>query len=592
MTSSRSAHNDSASRLTRTVAVTVTSLFVSSLLVESAHAFGFGRGGFGGGFGGGGFMRGGTMNGGMRGGMMNSTRGLRAPGAMGMKAATGGLRVKKLSGSKISGVGGRPGKAGQGSKIKPTKIGQKRSPIKTTSDETKYPKDPKRPPRHPPHWPKYPPVITTIPVPPYVPETVTVLPPSSSPPGVVSLPPNQPPPPPPGGQAQGPLAQTPSNFLPPPAGETRFVPDEVLLSLPANLTVPALDAIAQRNELTRLDVRDFTMTGRRLALMRINDGRPVATVIAALQAEAGLGGAQPNFVYSLEQGGGGTVSPDQYAYAKMKLPQAHALVKGNSIRVAVVDTPVDAKHPDLAGAVAASYDATGAADRPHSHGTAIAGIIAAHGRLTGAAPSVQILAIASFSAQVSTATSMNILKGLDWAGASSADVVNMSFSGAADAELRRMLGALKRKGIVLIAAAGNKGPNSPPLYPAAEPDVIAVTATDADDRLFNQANRGKHIAVAAPGVAILVAAPNGSYNMESGTSMASAQVSGIAALLLEHNRNLDPAAIREILISTAQDLGPAGHDDQYGAGLVDAFAALESGGAKASDVSAAARPRN
>jgi subtilisin family serine protease len=502
------------------------------------------------------------------------------------------MRPQKLPGTKIGGVGGRPGKIGQTSKIKPTKIGQKRYHTNTTSDETKYPKDPKRPPRHPPHWPKYPPVITTLPVPPYVPETVTTLPPNTPPPGVISLPPNQPPPPPPGGQGQGPVAQAPNNFLPPPPGETRFVPDEVLLSVPANVSVPALDAIAQRNQLTRLDVRDFTMTGRRLALMRINDGRPVAIVIAALQGEAGLGGAQPNFLYSLEQGGGGAVGLDQYAYAKMKLPQAHALVKGNSIRVAVVDTPVDAKHPDLVGAVAASYDATGAGDKPHSHGTAIAGIIAAHGRLTGAAPSVQILAVSSFSAQASTATSMNILKGLDWAGASSADVVNMSFSGAADAEIRRMLGALKRKGIVLIAAAGNKGPNSPPLYPAAEPDVIAVTATDADDKLFNQANRGKHIAVAAPGVAILVAAPNESYNIESGTSMASAQVSGIAALLLEHNRNLDPAAIREILVSTAQDLGPAGHDDQFGAGLVDAFAALASGGARASEVSAAARARN
>jgi subtilisin family serine protease len=187
---------------------------------------------------------------------------------------------------------------------------------------------------------------------------------------------------------------------------------------------------------------------------------------------------------------------------------------------------------------------------------------------------------------------MNLVKGLDWAGASHADVVNMSFAGPADPELRGMLGVLRKKGVVLVAAAGNKGPNSPPLYPAAGPDVIAVTATDADDRLFDQANRGAHIALSAPGVAILVAAPNESYSMQSGTSMASAQVSGIAALLIERNRNLDPTAVREILTSTAQDLGPVGRDDQFGAGLVDAFAALESGALRSTEVSAAARSGN
>ena len=127
---------------------------------------------------------------------------------------------------------------------------------------------------------------------------------------------------------------------------------------------------------------------------------------------------------------------------------------------------------------------------------------------------------------------------------------------------------------MLVAAAGNAGPHSRPLYPAADPEVIAVTATDADDKLFDQANRGTHIAVAAPGVAILAAAPDEGYRMQSGTSFAAAQVSGVAALLLERNRKLDPAAIRRILMSTARDLGPPGHDDQFGSGLVDAFSAV------------------
>ena len=150
----------------------------------------------------------------------------------------------------------------------------------------------------------------------------------------------------------------------------------------------------------------------------------------------------------------------------------------------------------------------------------------------------------------------------------------MSFAGPADAELHTMLAALRVSGIALVAAAGNAGPKSPPLYPAADPNVIAVTATDADDKPFDQANRGTHIAVAAPGVNILVAAPDGGYQMQSGTSFAAAQVSGIAALLIDRNPKLDAAAIRRILMTTAHDLGPPGHDDQFGAGLADALAAV------------------
>ena len=83
----------------------------------------------------------------------------------------------------------------------------------------------------------------------------------------------------------------------------------------------------------------------------------------------------------------------------------------------------------------------------------------------------------------------------------------MSFAGPRDPSLERALKEAHDKGIILIAAAGNAGPKSPPLYPAADRHVIAVTATDIDDRLFTGANRGNYLAIAAPGVDILVPAP-------------------------------------------------------------------------------------
>jgi subtilisin family serine protease len=379
-------------------------------------------------------------------------------------------------------------------------------------------------------------------------------------------------------------------FNPPPAGENRFAQNEVLLNIAGGISTPALDAIARRHRLTRLELREFTLPVRRLARLRINDGRPVATVIRSLQQEVSILGAQANFFYTTEQGA--APDPTQYALGKLRLTEAHALAKGASIRVAVIDTTIDAKHPDLAGAVVETFDATGVPDKPHAHGTGIAGVIAAHGKLTGVAPSVKILAINAFSSKASNGTSMNILTGLEWAGTSNADIVNMSFAGPLDPELQLKVAALRRKGAVLIAAAGNAGPKARPLYPAAYPEVIAVTATDADDKVFEQANRGTHIAVAAPGVAILAAAPDASYRMQSGTSFAAAQVSGVVALLLERNRKLDGAAIRRILMATARDLGNPGHDDQFGSGLVDALSAVEQAAPRASDVSGAALSRS
>ena len=149
---------------------------------------------------------------------------------------------------------------------------------------------------------------------------------------------------------------------------------------------------------------------------------------------------------------------------------------------------------------------------------------------------------------------------MDWAAAHGARVINMSFAGPPDPAIHRALEAAHRKGIVLVAAAGNAGAKSPPLYPAADPMVIAVSATDADDKLFDPSNRGRHITVAAPGAQILVAAPDSSYDVSSGTSYSAAEVSGIVALMIQRKPDLTPDQVRSILRATAKDLGPKGPD--------------------------------
>jgi subtilisin family serine protease len=225
------------------------------------------------------------------------------------------------------------------------------------------------------------------------------------------------------------------------------------------------------------------------------------------------------------------------------------------------------------------------------HGTGIAGAIASHARLMGVAPGASILAVRAFGPtdKGAESTSFLILKSIEWAAEQGARVINMSFAGPHDPAIGRLLAAARAKGIVLIAAAGNAGPKSPPLFPAADPNVIAVTATDANDRLFSASNRGRHIAIAAPGVDILLPAPGASYQVTSGTSFAAAHVSGVAALLLERRPELPPEGVRRILQATARDLGPRGRDDQFGFGLADAFTAIMAGEPKRFEASGVSR---
>jgi subtilisin family serine protease len=171
-------------------------------------------------------------------------------------------------------------------------------------------------------------------------------------------------------------------------------------------------------------------------------------------------------------------------------------------------------------------------------------------------------------------------------------VINMSFAGPRDPSLERALKAAHDKGIVLIAAAGNAGPKSPPLYPGADPNVIAVTATDVNDKLFAGANRGSYIAVAAPGVDVLVPGPDNTYQLTTGTSVASAEVSGLAALLLERNPNLTPDDVRKILTSSARRLGSKDRDNDFGSGLIDPSKAIQTAGDLTSvDLTGAVPPR-
>jgi hypothetical protein len=386
-----------------------------------------------------------------------------------------------------------------------------------------------------------------------------------------------------GGEGKGLSARKgnggPRNNVPQTAVNLRSVPNELVAEIDGALTEAQSDELARRHGLTRLQSQNFPLLGATIGLFRITGRRSVATVSRELSGDGSVRSVQPNFRYVLQDQKAvpSEGDPAQYALAQLRLPQAHTLARGMNVTVAVIDSGIDAGHPELANSIADAFDALGSKEGPHVHGTGIAGAIAAHARLMGSAPEVRILAIRAFGAASSGAqsTSYVILKGLDYAALHGAQIVNMSFAGPKDLLIERAVAATAAKGILLVAAAGNAGPKSPPLYPAANPNVIAVSGTDAQEKLFAASNRGNHIAIAAPGADIFLPAPDGKYQMTSGTSFSAAFVSGIAALILERNPALKPNDVRAILVNSARDLGAPGRDDLFGAGEADAFAAAK-----------------
>ncbi len=359
----------------------------------------------------------------------------------------------------------------------------------------------------------------------------------------------------------------------------RTVPNELIAEIDGALSTAEADELARRHGLERITSQDFPLIGSTIGLFRIVDRRLVDTVRRELAADGGVRSVQPNFIHVLQQAKKPATEGDaaQYAVTQLRLPQAHALVRGMNVTIAVIDSGVDARHPELANSVADSFDALGSSEGPHIHGTGIAGAIVAHARLMGSAPEARLLAIRAFGSKGSKgpeSTSYVILRGLNYAAEHGAQIINMSFAGPKDPLIERGIAATAARGILMVAAAGNAGAKSPPLYPAAYPNVIAVSGTDAQERLFAASNRGNHIAIAAPGADIFLPAPDDKYQITSGTSFSAAYVSGVAALMLERNPALKPSDIRAILTKTARDLGVPGRDDQFGAGEADAFAAV------------------
>ena len=254
---------------------------------------------------------------------------------------------------------------------------------------------------------------------------------------------------------------------------------------------------------------------------------------------------------------------------------------GRGTVVAVVDSGVDAAHPDLNGDVlpGTDYVASGGNgfDDENGHGTHVAGIIAATANnglgVAGLAQGVKILAVRALDGHGSGWDS-DIASGIIYATDHGASVINLSVGGArSDVTASAVSYALSHH-VVVVAAAGNARQSGNAVsYPGAYPGVLGVAASDSSDAIADFSNTGSYVDVAAPGVGILSTYPGG-YASMSGTSMATPFTAASAALLEAADPALTPDQVDSVLESTAHDLGTPGRDDESGFGLIDPSAAL------------------
>jgi hypothetical protein len=245
------------------------------------------------------------------------------------------------------------------------------------------------------------------------------------------------------------------------------------------------------------------------------------------------------------------------------------------LKVGVIDTDIDASHPAFAGRNIHRFDFApeGRPLAPNWHGTAVLSLLA--GSPSASTPGL-IPEAEFFSANVffsdergeMTADTISLLKALDWMKAFGVGLINMSFSGPRDGLVADAIERMSENGVIFVAAAGNEGPAAPPAYPAAYPQVIAVTAVTRDKRNYRYANRGDHIDVAAPGVDIWTAAPGGRGAFHSGTSFAAPHVTAVLAVEPPDVLKQEKADLLDGL--PVLDLGEQGRDPVYGRGLLQA----------------------
>jgi subtilisin family serine protease len=385
------------------------------------------------------------------------------------------------------------------------------------------------------------------------------------------------------------------------AAEAGTYPEELLISFREGTKLPVVEAffahkgVRPIRHIPQIDV--WLVTGTTREVKAVRDSRAGGELVRWLESNHPVRATQvtPNDNFYLAQ---------QENLRVIGLPEAWTLAQGSShVPIAIIDTGVDLDHPDLQSKIWTNSseipgndiddDSNGYIDDvwgwdfvsddfvpqdDHSHGSHVSGVAAATTNngigMAGVAWHAPIMPLKVLDNQ-GLGSVAAVAEAIVYAADNGARIVNLSLGSLeySQAIAEAVAYALAR-GCLLVASAGNDG--GVVEYPAALPGVMAVSATDNQDLPWSRSNRGPEVELAAPGVNIFSANRQGGYYLASGTSMAAAHVSGVAALLWALSPSLEAGAVRGVLLDTAQDLWSAGFDPLTGWGRVDAAAAVRS----------------
>uniref|UniRef100_UPI002631E952 S8 family peptidase n=2 Tax=Anoxybacillus TaxID=150247 RepID=UPI002631E952 len=321
----------------------------------------------------------------------------------------------------------------------------------------------------------------------------------------------------------------------------------------------------------------------RYDVVTVQKGKNLQEVMKSYAKLKAVKSVTPSFTYK-RLGSADPKADRMYALTLLNIDKALKLAGNHRVTVAVIDTGMDTKHPELKGRVLPAYNAINPAGAPIKdvHGTHVAGIIGANANngvgAHGVNPNVTILPIDVFGGSWG-ASDYTIAQGILYAIEKGAKVINMSLGGYFSSPILEE--AVKQAidaGITVVAAAGNEATDMYSI-PASYEGVISVGATDHKNKLAEFSNYGPSVDLVAPGVDVYSPiydyAKGSSFAELSGTSMAAPVVAGVASLLLSKYPNLKPYQVEWILERTATDLGEKGYDLTYGNGLVNPVAALQ-----------------
>lgn len=311
-----------------------------------------------------------------------------------------------------------------------------------------------------------------------------------------------------------------------------------------------------------------------LARLRAPPGLTAAEGLTALRQRDPQGYYDLNPVYRLASAAAAECR-DVRCYPQTLVGWAESC--GVSTRIGLLDSAVDRRHPALAGNKVRAFRIGPGAPSPREreHGTAVAALLvgARSSDFPGLLPQSELVAADVFmedgNGNIYT-DAARMAAGLDWLAGQDPAAINISASGADSGVLHTVIRRVTRSGIPVVAAVGNDGPDAPPAYPAAYDEVLAVTAVDSKLQAYARANRGRHVALAAPGVDVWTPGAGGSGVLREGTSFAAPFVTAAIARLKVVTPRSDPAELSRSLRKTARQLGPPGDDPIFGSGLLQA----------------------